>query len=58
MGRSDLELLRTLLRLTFDDLLGREVSLQSSTALVGMAHVWAATHLDARLRALEFMLSV
>lgn len=58
MGRSDLELVRALLRSTFDDLLGREVSLQSSTALVGLAHVWAATHLDARLRALEFMLSV
>ena len=27
-------------------------------ALLGVAHVWAATHLDARLRAMEFYLGV
>ena len=58
MGRGDLEMVRALLSSTFDSLLAREVSLRSSTMLVGLAHVWAATHLDARLRALEFMLSV
>ena len=28
----------------------------TATFLLALAHVWAATHLDARLRALEFML--
>lgn len=48
----------TLLRSTFDDLRDMPVDLETSSWLVGFAHRWAATHLDARLRALEFYLSV
>lgn len=43
---------------TFDQLLQAQVDLETSTFLVSLAHRWAATHLEARLRAFEFMLSV
>lgn len=50
--------LTTLIRSTFDDLLEMDTDLMTSSSLVGFAHLWAATHLDARLRATEFYLSV
>jgi DNA repair protein RecO (recombination protein O) len=50
--------LRALLGATFDELGRVEVDVATSTELLSIAHVWAATHLDARLRAFEFMLSL
>lgn len=50
--------LRALIGSTFDQLETAEVDPRLATSLLGTAHVWAATHLDARLRALEFMLSL
>lgn len=58
MGPARRDWLRSLIGLTFDALLASEVDLEISTELVSLAHRWAATHLDARLRAFEFMLSV
>lgn len=55
---STLAWLSALIRSTFDALLESEVDLLTSSSLVGFAHRWAATHLDARLRAMEFYLSV
>ncbi len=49
--------MRALIACTFDELLAAEVNPKTAVFLLGRAHVWAATHLDARLRALEFMLS-
>ncbi|MCR8907475.1 DNA repair protein RecO [Thermophilibacter sp. ET337] len=48
--------LRALLGLTFDELLAAEIDAEGALALLGLAHAWAATHLDARLRAWEFYL--
>lgn len=49
---------RSLLGSTFDQLLAAQVDEGTSSWLASLAHGWAATHLDARLRAWEFMLSV
>ena len=49
--------LRALLLLTFDELMGAPVDPQCAVWLLGVAHLWCATHLDARLRAMEFALS-
>ncbi len=49
--------LRSLLGLTFDELLAAPVAPQTAVWLLGCAHVWAATHLDARLKAMEFCVS-
>lgn len=43
---------------TFDQMLAADVDQETSTFLLSLAHLWAATHLDARLRAFEFLLSV
>lgn len=50
--------LSTLLNSTFDELLLVEIDQETSSLLLALAHSWASTHLDARLRAFEFMLSV
>lgn len=46
-----------LISATFDQLMATEIDSETAYGLAGEAHVWAATHLDARLRAFEFMLS-
>lgn len=43
---------------TFDTLLESQVDPSMASLLLAMAHTWAATHLDARLRAFEFALSL
>ncbi len=48
--------LQSLLALRFDELANAPIDAMTATFLLALAHVWAATHLDARLRALEFML--
>ena len=50
--------LRALLGSTFDQLLSAPVDDSCAAWLLGCAHVWCATHLEARLRAMEFALSV
>ena len=50
--------LRALLGSTFDELLSAPVDDSCAAWLLGCAHVWCATHLEARLRAMEFALSV
>ena len=54
---AQLSWLRALLAGTFDDLLAAPIDAATSLFLLGTAHLWAATHLDARLRAMEFCLS-
>ncbi len=49
--------LRALLSSTFDDLLAAGIDEETGVWLLSCAHRWAATHLDARLRAMEFALS-
>ena len=53
---SQIAWLRALLASTFDELLAAQADAETALFLLGAAHTWAATHLDARLRALEFYL--
>ena len=50
--------LGALVGLTFDELLRAPADPGMAAQLLALAHAWAATHLDARLRAMEFALSV
>lgn len=50
--------LRSLLALRFDELAAAPCDAPTASMLLALAHVWAATHLDCRLRALEFLLGV
>lgn len=54
----ELSWLSSLLRLTFDQLTVADISSETALFLLTCAHVWAATHLEARLKAFEFLLSV
>ena len=56
VGPGQLSWLRALLGSTFDELLATPVDADTALFLLGTSHVWAATHLDARLRATEFYL--
>ncbi|MDY2778215.1 MAG: DNA repair protein RecO [Collinsella sp.] len=48
--------LRSLIGLRFDELVLAPVDRFMASLLLAHAHAWAATHLDCRLRSLEFML--
>lgn len=48
--------LRSLLALRFEELARAPIDAPTAALLLALAHVWAATHLDCRLRALEFLL--
>lgn len=50
--------LKALIGSTFDELMAAHIDLETSTYLLSLAHRWATTHLEARLRAFEFMLSL
>ncbi|MDM8271957.1 DNA repair protein RecO [Thermophilibacter provencensis] len=50
--------LRSLISCTFDELLVSDIEAETAVFLLGVAHSWAATHLDARLRAMEFLAGV
>ncbi len=58
LGRAEVDWLRALLGLRFDELASAQIDAPTAAFLLSLAHSWAATHLDARLRALEFLLSV
>ena len=44
-----------LVGLTFDNLLATSIDGRTAAELLDIAHRWAATHLEARLRAMEFL---
>ena len=48
--------LRALMSSTFDELLAAPIDGHTAAFLLGLSHLWAATHLDQRLRAMEFLL--
>ena len=48
--------LRALMAMRFDELAAARIDAATAALLLAFAHVWAAVHLDSRLRALEFML--
>lgn len=55
---AELAWLRALVGATFDELLAAPVEGTLAATLLARAHAWAAAHLDARMRAFEFCLSV
>lgn len=50
--------LQSLISLRFDELAAAPCDAPTAALLLAFAHIWAATHLDCRLRALEFLLGV
>ena len=58
LSGAEVSWLRALIALTFDQLLEAEIDPQTAALLASLAHSWCAVHLDARLRAYEFMMSV
>ena len=58
MGMHEIRWLRFLIRATFDELISTSIDQETSLLLLSLAHSWAATHLDARLRAFEFLMSL
>ncbi len=48
--------LASLISMRFDELAATPINPYTAARLLGFSHVWAATHLDCRLRALEFLL--
>ncbi|MBQ9058372.1 MAG: DNA repair protein RecO [Atopobiaceae bacterium] len=55
---SQLAWMQAFMKMTFDELLASYPDEQTALCLVSMAHVWASTHLDARLRSFEFLMSL
>lgn len=55
VSQNELDWIGALIGLTFDELLVAPVDDLTSSKLLDVAHRWAATHLDARLRAFEFL---
>lgn len=58
LSASEIGWLRALIALTFDQLLEAEIDAQTAALVLSLAHTWCAVHLDARMRAFEFLLSV
>ena len=58
LSATEIQWLRALISLTFDELLTAKIDLELSVLLLSIVHAWCATQLDARLRAYEFLLSV
>ena len=58
VSQNTIDWLAALINLRFDELLEARIDDGTSTELLSVAHRWAATHLDARLRAVEFLLTV
>lgn len=50
--------LASLISLRFSELAQATIGPYTATRLLGMAHLWAVTHLECRLRALEFLLGL
>ena len=58
LSTTEVSWLRALIGLTFDQLLEAPIEPELAALLVSLVHSWCAEHLDARLRAWEFLLSV
>lgn len=58
ISHTEIEWLDALLHMTFDQILAAQVDKQTAAYIASLAHIWAVTHLDCRLRAFEYYLSV
>lgn len=58
LSSTEIAWMRALIFQTFDDLLASPIDADVAALMLSLAHSWGAVHLDARLRAFEFLLSV
>ncbi|MBP3894807.1 MAG: DNA repair protein RecO [Atopobiaceae bacterium] len=58
MSATEIAWLKALISMRFDELIQAEVDADIAALLVSLAHSWCAVHLDARMKAFEFMLSL
>lgn len=58
VGPAEVAWLRALIALTFDELMAAEADDATAARVAQLVHRWAAAHLDARLRAFEFVLGL
>lgn len=58
VSNNQLQWMNSLIGCTFDDLVAAHIDSATSMFLLRVAHQWAATHLDCRLRAVEFFACV
>lgn len=58
LSTTEVAWLRAMIGLTFDQLLESSIDVGLAALLVSLAHSWCAVHLDARLKAFEYLLSV
>ena len=58
LSTTEIAWLKALIAMRFDELLQAYIETELAALLVSLAHSWCAVHLDARLRAFEFMLSI
>ena len=58
VSASEVAWLRALLSATFAQLIESRIEQGTASLLLSLSHVWAATQLDARLKAYEFLMSV
>ncbi|WP_028264219.1 DNA repair protein RecO [Atopobium fossor] len=58
ISRTEISWLDSLLHMTFDQILAAQIDKQTASYLVSLAHIWAVTHLDCRLRAFEYYVSL
>lgn len=58
LSSTEIAWMRALISQTFDDLLASPIDADVAALMLSLAHSWGAVHLDARLRAFEFLLSV
>lgn len=56
LSATEVAWLRALISMTFDQLVDMEVDAQMAALMLSLVHSWCAVHLDARMRAWEFML--
>lgn len=56
LDRNGIDWLASLIAMRFSELAQAPIDPHTAAHVLGLAHTWAATHLDCRLRALEFLL--
>lgn len=58
LSTTEIAWMRAMIAMTFDELLEAPIDADVAALMLSLAHSWGAVHLDARLRAFEFLLSV
>lgn len=56
LSATEVAWLRALIALTFDQLVDADIDAQTAALMLSLVHSWCAVHLDARMRAWEYLL--